>query len=105
MPALCGAFEPLHGFCFQGLIVAKDHAGCSTAPAANTFICIDIYGALLVYDRMDSTHGLGKTGFTVMFTDNVQHNDCLLYHVPPAFSPDGEGAGEVKCTQHDIVFL
>lgn len=65
------ALEPLDGFVFQGLIVAKRHARGAAASAANTFVGIHIYGALLIYNRMHSAYRFGKTGLAVVPTDDV----------------------------------
>lgn len=68
---LCCAFEPFHGLFSQGLIIAKGHTCRAAASAANAFIGVDIYGALLVYDRVHTAYWFSKTDLAVMPTDNV----------------------------------
>jgi hypothetical protein len=84
MTKLSCAFEPLHGLFFQGVIIAKGHACRAAASAANTFVSIHIYGALLIQDGVDSAHRFGKTGLAVVSTDNVQHIIASFY--PKIFS-------------------
>jgi hypothetical protein len=68
---LGSSLEPLHGLFSQGLIIAKGYTCRAAASAANAFVSIHIYGALLVYDRVHTAYGFSKTDLAVMPTDNV----------------------------------